>query len=77
MARIHPRIQVRPPAHEIDHLARERILEQRVDREIAPQHVRPRIGLEADLPRMPAVQIGVLADEKSPPATPRRRGGPA
>ena len=58
----HPPGEVFLPADEVDHPALQRIEEQAVDGEVAPQGVFPR-GTEGDVVGMPAVAIsGVLAE---------------
>jgi len=55
------RRQVFASAHEIVNLARLRVEHQRVDREIPPQRVFFRIGLELDRIRTPTVRVRVVA----------------
>ena len=57
----HAALQVAAPVDEVQHVARVRIHHQAVDGEIAAQHVLARIGLEANLFGMAAVDVIVIA----------------
>src|SRR5439155_489290 len=59
----HPRRKIPSAAHEVHHLTRQRIEEERVDREITALGVIPRRA-EVDLARASAVHVGVVRPER-------------
>jgi len=60
---VNPSRQIRPPADEIDHLARRRIEQQGINGEVAPQRVLPGIVLEPHALRMPPIRVLEVAAE--------------
>src|SRR5579885_198708 len=54
-------LEIAAAADEIEHLARRRLHQQRIDREIAPHYVLARIGFELDSPRPAAILIRMIA----------------